>query len=73
MRVKIRRPLTFIGRQLGFADPENPTPEQLKQIKTAKKLYMANLRVSSTATIKLKKAKRMHARAAAIEAEFGGP
>ena len=59
---------THWARKLGF-DPERLTPEQLKKIKTARKLYYAELQVGSVRAIKLNKAKRLRRLAAEIEAE----
>jgi hypothetical protein len=60
---------SYWARELGFANPDQPTPEQQKEINTARKLYFAQLRQSSVAGIKRAKATRLRDRAAAIEAE----
>ncbi|MGA7054482.1 MAG: hypothetical protein WBZ37_25080 [Mycobacterium sp.] len=61
---------TYWAKKLGF-DPDRLTADQLKQIKTARKLYFAELRIGSVRATKLNKAKRLRARAAEIEAEQG--
>jgi hypothetical protein len=60
---------TYWAAKLGF-DNTALTPEQRRQITTARKSYYANLRSSSVRGIKLAKAKRLEQRAAAIRAEY---
>jgi hypothetical protein len=50
---------SYWARKLGFANPTDPTPEQLKEISTARKLYFAQLRQFSAAGVKRAKARRL--------------
>jgi hypothetical protein len=61
----------YHAKQLGL-DPAGPwTREAQARISTAKKLYFARLRSASAKAIKAKKAEKLRALAAKLEAEAG--